>query len=266
MSDYMFMLENHLTAAQARVVAELQTAAADVNLNLFLTGGAVRDMLGGFPIRDLDFTVEGNPSKLVKIVQRAGAELIGTDDLRKAYEVLFTGNVHTEIAMARQERFPKPGARPQVTPATIHEDLGSRDFSVNALALSLNRASRGLLIDPTNGLGDLDRKELRAISNYVLYDSPIRLFRLIRLKVRLDFQVAERTQSQYANAREAGVEKYISPAELRDELRNVAAEPNPGEVLQAWDTENLLTVMSPLLAGPKLNAQGFGKLHKARQL
>jgi tRNA nucleotidyltransferase/poly(A) polymerase len=266
MSDYMFMLENHLTAAQARVVTELQTAAADVNLNLFLTGGAVRDMLGGFPIRDLDFTVEGSPSKLVKIVQRAGAELIGTDDSRKAYEVLFPGNVHTESAMARQERFPKPGARPQVTPTTIHEDLRSRDFSVNALALSLNRASRGLLIDPTNGLGDLERKELRAINNYALYDSPIRLFRLIRLKVRLNFQIAERTQSQYANAREAGVEKYVTPAALLDELRNVASEPNPGEVLQAWDAENLLSVISPLLAGAKLNVHGFAKLHKARQL
>jgi tRNA nucleotidyltransferase (CCA-adding enzyme) len=185
MSDYMFMLENHLTASQARVVTELQTAAGEVNLNLFLTGGAVRDMLGGFPIRDLDFTVEGNPSKLVKtIVHRTGAELVGTDESRKAYEVVFPGAVRTEIAMARKERFPRPGAKPQVSPTTIHEDLRSRDFTVNALALSLNRASRGLLIDPTNGLGDLERKELRAISNYVLYDSPIRLFRLIRLKVR----------------------------------------------------------------------------------
>jgi tRNA nucleotidyltransferase (CCA-adding enzyme) len=122
------------------------------------------------------------------------------------------------------------------------------------------------LIDPTNGLGDLERKELRAISNYALYDSPIRLFRLIRLKVRLRFQIAERTQSQYANAREAGVEKYITPVALLEELRNVAAEPNPGEVLQAWEAEGLLSVMSPLLTGPKLNLPGFAKLHKAKQL
>jgi tRNA nucleotidyltransferase (CCA-adding enzyme) len=267
MSDYMFMLENHLNAAQGRVVAELQKAAAEVNLNLFLTGGAVRDMLGGFPIRDLDFTVEGNPSKLVKTVShRTGAEIVRSDDSRKMYEFAFPGGVRAEVAMARQERFSKPGAKPQVTAATVHEDLRSRDFTVNALALSLNRASRGLLIDPTNGLGDLERKELRAISNYVLYDSPIRLFRLVRLKVRLGFQIAERTQSQYANAREAGVEKYITPAALLEELRNVAAEPNPAEVLQAWEEENLLPVVSPLLAGPKLNLPGFVKLYKAKQL
>jgi tRNA nucleotidyltransferase (CCA-adding enzyme) len=267
MSDYMFMLENHLNAAQARVVAELQTASAEVNLNLFLTGGAVRDMLGGFPIRDLDFTVEGNPAKLVKsVAHRTGAEIVHTEDARKCYELVFPAGVRAEVAMARQERFPKPGAKPHVSPATIHEDLRCRDFTVNALALSLNRASRGLLLDPTNGLGDLERRELRAISNYALYDSPIRLFRLIRLKVRLGFQIAERTQSQYANAREAGVEKLIGSAALLEELRNVAAEPNPGEVLQAWESEGLLAVMSPLLTGAKLNLPGFAKLHKAKQL
>ena len=68
MSDYMFMLENHLTGAQNRVLAAIQKAAADAQINLFLTGGAVRDMFGGFPIRDLDFTVEGNALKLAKTV------------------------------------------------------------------------------------------------------------------------------------------------------------------------------------------------------
>ena len=69
MSDYMFMLESHLSAEQFRVVGEMQElAAAATGLNLFLTGGAMRDMLGGFPVRDLDFTVEGNPAKLVKVM------------------------------------------------------------------------------------------------------------------------------------------------------------------------------------------------------
>src|SRR5688572_25151457 len=98
MSDYMFMLENHLTAAQARVVSELQTAAAAVNLNLFVTGGAIRDMLGGFPIRDLDFTVEGNPSKLVKTVaQNTGADIVEADETRKSYQLVFPGGVRSEV-------------------------------------------------------------------------------------------------------------------------------------------------------------------------
>ena len=66
MSDYMFMLESHLSAEQFRVVGEMQKLAAAAGTNLFLTGGALRDMLGGFPVRDLDFTVETNALKLAK--------------------------------------------------------------------------------------------------------------------------------------------------------------------------------------------------------
>src|SRR5690606_37136713 len=99
----------------------------------------------------------------------------------KNIELLFPGGNTVEIRMARQEKYGKTGTKPQVIPATIHEDLRGRDFTINALALSLNRASRGLLIDPTNGLADLGRRELRAVTNYALYDSPVRLFRLIRL-------------------------------------------------------------------------------------
>src|ERR1700690_2035898 len=144
MSDYIFMLESHLSTEQFRVVGEMQSIAAQAGVNLFLTGGAMRDMLGGFPVRDLDFTVEGNALKLAKVAAaKAKATIAATDDLRKSVELLFPGDVRAGLAMARQERYPKPGGRPQVTPATIHEDLRSRDFTINPIALSLNKASLG---------------------------------------------------------------------------------------------------------------------------
>src|SRR5215831_2380191 len=163
MSDYMFMLESHLNADQNRVVAEVQSAASHLNVNLFLTGGAMRDMLGGFPIRDLDFAVEGNALKVAKSVsEQSGAHIVGIDENRRAAQLIFPGAVHAEIGMSRNEKYSKPGARPQVTPAFIQDDLRRRDFTINAIALSLNRGSRGLLIDPTNGLADLTTKEIRA--------------------------------------------------------------------------------------------------------
>jgi tRNA nucleotidyltransferase/poly(A) polymerase len=267
MSDYMFMLENHLTADQSRVLAEVQTAAAQAGVSLFLTGGAIRDMLGGFPIRDLDFTVEGNALKLARtLAQSAGAEILSTDETRKVIELRFPGGVTAEIGMARQERYAKPGGKAHVTPATIHEDLRRRDFTVNAFGLSLNKASRGLLLDPANGLAELERKELRSVSNYSLYDQPIRLFRLIRFKVRLGFQIAERTQMQYDNARSAEVEKHIAAGELLDEMHQVAAEQNSADMLLAFEQEKLLTLVSPALTGAKVNHAGFSKLQKAKQL
>ena len=267
MSDYMFMLESHLNAEQNRVLAEVQASAAESNLSLFLTGGAMRDMMGGFPIRDLDFSVEGPAIKLAKaIAHKSGAEIVATDENRKTVELQFPGGVSVEIGMARQERYPKPGGRPTVQPATVHEYLRGRDFTVNAIALSLNRASRGLLIDPTNGLADVENKELRAVSNYALYDDPSRMLRMIRLKVRLGYTIAERTQSQYQNVRETGLEEKITPEALANELRKIADEPKAGEILAALEQEKLLHLFSPALQGPKLNAQGFAKLSKAREL
>jgi tRNA nucleotidyltransferase (CCA-adding enzyme) len=267
MSDYMFMLESHLTPDQARAAAQVQAAAAEANVNLFLTGGAMRDMIAGFPIRDLDFTVEGAAVKLGKtLAASAGAEILSIDENRKSIELLFPGEVTVEIAMARTERYSKPGARPVVHPATMHEDLRGRDFTVNAIALSLNRASRGLLIDPTNGLADIEHKELRAVSNHTLYDDPSRMLRLIRLKVRLGYAIAERALSQYQNVREAGLETKISAEALGRELRSIANEPNAGEILRALEEEKLIQLFSPALAGPSLNLPALAKLHKARQL
>jgi tRNA nucleotidyltransferase/poly(A) polymerase len=266
MSDYMFVLESHLSADQSQAVALVRDAAEQANLNIFLTGGAMRDMMGGFAIRDLDFTVEGGTIKFAKaIAQKAAAEILSIDENRKSAELRFPKNVTVSIGMARQERYPKPGGKPQVQPATIHEDLHGRDFTIDAIALSLGKASRGLLLDPSNGLGDLSRKELRTIGNYTLYDDPSRILRMIRLRTRLGFVIDERTLSQYQNVREAKLETKIPAPALEHELRQIASDPLAGEILKALDEEKLLSIFSPALAGPKLNLQGFQKLQKARQ-
>jgi len=267
MSDYMFMLESHLSADQSRVVGEVQAAATQANMNVFLTGGAMRDMLGGFPIVEIDFTVEGNVPKLAQtIAKKTGAKIVSEDDNRKIARLLFPGGVQAAIGMARQEKYSKPGAKPSVKPATIHEDLRGRDFTINSIALSLNPASRGLLLDPNNGVGDLERKELRAVSNYTLYDDPIRLLRMLRFKVRLGFTIGERTKMQYDNAREAKLEEHIPSQDLLEELRHIANEPNCADVVKELAEEKLLPLFSPTLASSKLTFGGLQKLQKARQI
>ncbi len=267
MSDYMFMLESHLTGEQYRVVGQMQAAAATTGLSLYLTGGAMRDVLGGFPVQDLDFTVEGNPAKLVKLMTaKHGGVVVSTDESKKSTQLRFEGGVPVEIAMARSERFPKAGGRPTIEPATIHDDLRCRDFTVNAVALSLNKASLGLLVDPTNGVGDIERKELRAVHNYSFYDDPSRMLRLIRFKVRLGYAIDERTQLQYENAREAEMLTRISAEALGRELRNTAAEPDCHDVLAAFEQEKLIELYSPVLTGAKLNLPVFAKLQKARHM
>lgn len=267
MSDYIYMLENHLSNDQSKVVQVVQAAAAQANLNLFLTGGAMRDMLSGFPIRDLDFVVEGPALKLANAIADTGsAKILSCDENRKSTEFVFSGGVTVQIAMSRQEKTARAGAKPQVSSATIQDHLRGRDFTCNAIALSLNKASRGLLLDPMNGLADIERRELRAINAYGFYDDPARLIRIIRLSVRLGFTIEARTELQMQNARLAEVEKSITPQQFGEELRKIAYEDSPSEILKQLDEAGLLSMFVPPLTGPKLNLAGFAKFEKQARL
>ena len=110
MSDYIYMLESHLSPDQNRVVEDVQTAAGQASVNVFLTGGAMRDMLAGFRIRDLDFAVEGNALKVAKaLCENAGAKTVLEDDNRKSAELVFPSGVTAQIAMSRQEKSARGG-------------------------------------------------------------------------------------------------------------------------------------------------------------
>ncbi len=267
MSDYLFQLESHVTPAQREIVATVERVAAERGQPVFLVGGAMRDMLGGFPITDLDFAVQGDAAKIAGVlISDYDAALLETDKLRQTWEIRCPNGVSAEIGMARSERFPSPGKDPVVEPVSIHEDLLRRDFTMNSIAISLHPASRGLLLDPTNGAGDIERREIRSVDKFGFYDDPVRLLRLVRLKVRLGFDVHPRTQRQYDNAREAGVEAQIAPRALFRELRAISGELNLVETVSALDKAGLLVGFSPALKNQNLHLSGLARLEKARQL
>jgi tRNA nucleotidyltransferase (CCA-adding enzyme) len=267
MSDYLFQLESHLAPELQQVLHSAEKAAAAAGMHLFLTGGALRDTLCGSPVTSLEFTVEGNPAKIIKdVVAATKSKTSESSSTRKATVCTTPGGAVFEIGMAQQATYAKPGSHPKIEPATIHDDLRGRDFTLNAVALSLNPNSRGLLLDPVNGLGDIGHREIRTTNNYTLYDEPARILTMLRLKTRLGFQLAERTQSQYENVRDAKLETKISAKSLYSELRAMADEPDPGALLTLLNEEKLLGLFSPTLAGPKLNLAGLGKLHKLRMM
>src|ERR1051326_7040191 len=195
MSDYIYMLESHLSPDQNRVVEDVQTAAGAVGVNLFLTGGAMRDMIAGFRIRDLDFVVEGNALKVAKsLTDKSHAKALAIDEERKMVELIFPSGVTAQIAMSRQETYTRTGGKPQISTATIQEDLRGREFTCNAITLPMTRAERGVLVDPGNGLADIGRKELRAVTTYGFYDDPSRLLGLVGFRARMGYTGEERTQ------------------------------------------------------------------------
>src|SRR5579872_1176403 len=219
MPDYMFLLESRLSPEQRAVMMRVQELAAAMGFNLYLTGGTVRDLITGASLRDLDFTFEGNPSKMARELEKGGAKILEEDEKLRHIEVLFAGDVEGSISAARDDHYVRPGTRPEIRWSTIMEDLRRRDFSLNAIALSLNPASRGLLLDPTNGLADLENKEVRALSIHSFTNQPARLLRAIRYCARLDFKLESRTEEWFALAIERGLHETIPPEEIGKELR-----------------------------------------------
>jgi tRNA nucleotidyltransferase (CCA-adding enzyme) len=265
MPDYMFLLESRLSPEQRAVMMRVQELSAAMGFNLYLTGGTVRDLITGASLRDLDFTVEGNPSKIARELEKGGAKILLEDDKLRHIEVLFAGDVEGSISAARDDHYVRPGTRPEIRWSTIMEDLRRRDFSLNAIAISLNPASRGLLLDPTNGLSDIERGEVRALTIHSFTNQPVRLLRVLRFSARMGFKPEARTQEWFDLAIERELQKTITPEDAGGELRSVAREERPTVVLKAWEQHDLLEAINPNLAKRHPDYDAIARLMKTRE-
>jgi tRNA nucleotidyltransferase (CCA-adding enzyme) len=265
MADFIYTLEIRLTPDQLRGVTLVQDVSRTAGMNIYLTGGAVRDIISGFSIRDLDFTVQGNPLKLQKELERAGAMLSAADDDTKTLYLILPGNVRAEISAARTERYEKVGKPPVITPATIIEDLRRRDFTINAMALSLNPGSRGLLMDPFNGAADIEAKLIRVLHNYAFVEDPSRLIRATRFAARFHWPLEERTQSRYQSAKENNYIEHITDRSIGQEIEQIAYEDDPLHILRSLEKEDWLKVLNAHWNSAKVDTAGLTQLLKTRQ-
>jgi tRNA nucleotidyltransferase (CCA-adding enzyme) len=265
MADYIYTMELRLTPDQLKGVNLIQEVARAAGLNLYLTGGAIRDIISGFAIRDLDFTIQGNPLKLQKDLEKAGARITAVEEDIRTLFVSLPGNARAEISMARTEQREKTGKPPIVAPATIHEDLRRRDFTVNAMALSLNEGSRGLLLDPFNGVADIEAKLIRILQNYSFLEDPSRLIRATRFSARFHWPLEERTQARYDAAKEGKYIEYILKSSIGHEIAALAHEDDPLFVVKMLEKEGWLEVLHPRWTSAKADAEGMSELMKTRQ-
>lgn len=265
MADYIYTMELRLTPNQQKGVTLVQDVARNAGMNVYLTGGAVRDIISGFPIRDLDFTVQGNPLKLQKEFEGSGAVIGGTEDDLKVLYLTLPGGVRAEISPARTEKYEKTGKPPVIAPATIIEDLRRRDFTVNAMALSLNPGSRGLLLDPFNGAADVEAKLVRVLHNYAFVEDPSRLIRASRFAARFHWLLEERTQARYESAKENNYIEYITNRAIGYEIEQLAYEDDPLNVVRVLEKESWLKVLSPHWTTAKVDTNGLSELMRTRQ-
>src|SRR5246127_1513260 len=262
MPDYIFLLESRLTPEQRAAMLRVQELAAAMGFNVYLTGGTVRDLITGATLRDLDFTVEGNPSRMARELEKGGAKILSEDEKLRQVELLFAGEVEGGISAARDDHYVRPGTRPEIRWSTIMEDLRRRDFSLNAIAISLNPASRGLLLDPTNGLSDIERGEVRALTIHSFTNQPVRLIRVLRFAARMVFKIEQRPQEWFDLAIERELHKAISSEDAGAELRGLAREENPAAILKLWEEHDLLETVHPVLAKKHPDYDAINRLMK----
>jgi tRNA nucleotidyltransferase (CCA-adding enzyme) len=261
MPDYVYLLERRLSPAQRSALSLIRDAARTEGMTSFLTGGAVRDLTSGHPVRDFDVTVQGNALNLKDKLESAGFVFWGSHAPSQTLFLRYPGGVRLEISSARKETFAKP-AHPTYEWASILEDLRRRDFTVNAMAISLNEGSYGLLMDPTNGVADIEMRTLRLVSNYGFLEDPIRLLRAVRLGTRLGWLMDERTKQRFDNAMEEGVFSAISSYQRGYELEEIGHEESPLEMLRTLEQQGWMKHLYPAWTVSKADAQGLGQLHE----
>jgi tRNA nucleotidyltransferase (CCA-adding enzyme) len=265
MPDYMYLLESRLSPEQRAALVRVQELARAQDSNVYLTGGAVRDLISGMPIRDLDFTIEGNPQRIVRELEKGGARILSEDERLRHYEIIFAGDADGSISGARDDVYERPGAKPEYRWSTVMEDLRRRDFSINAIAISLNAASRGLLLDPTNGLADLEKREVRALSIHAFTNQPVRLMRILRYSVRMDFKQESRTQEWFDLAIDRGLHEHLDGRAVGREVMHLGREDNPVGVLKQWESHALIANIHPSLVRRHPDYDGLVRLQRARE-
>lgn len=212
---------------------------------VYLVGGPVRDALLGRPVKDLDFSVEGDAPALA---HRLAADLGGRAVVHPRFgtATVVAGEVRIDLVTARRETYAHPGALPQVIPGDIRDDLARRDFSINALAIPLTGDSSQAL-DHWGGAQDLRLGVVRILHNGSFIDDPTRVFRAIRYEQRLGFRVDEQTLGLLNDALEQGLVAALSPDRLRHEIQRILEEDDPRSALVRCLELGVLRAVHPAL-------------------
>jgi tRNA nucleotidyltransferase (CCA-adding enzyme) len=239
---------------------EALLAVAAKREDVELVGGAVRDLLLGHTPRELDVVVDGEGDSFARAAPLLAGELASQLNLLAGedavvvneHERFITATIkwdsgQIDIATRRVETYAAPGALPEVRPGTVEQDLARRDFTVNAIAISLGGAHRGALRHAPDALEDLATGRLRVLHDASFIDDPTRLLRLARYTARLRFEVEDHTATLAAAAIAARALDTVSGARIGAELRLALGEDDALAALGAMDDLGVLRALHPRL-------------------
>ena len=224
-------------------IREVLHCLKQAQVRSYFVGGAVRDWLLGERTWDLDIVVMDWPPAFVECIRRQMSLHLSEASPFLTYRVVLPSGGHIDLARARKERYPHPGALPEVKPTDqLHEDLGRRDFTINAMAIEIY-PDAGRFHDPFGGRTDLSAGWIRVLHQGSFQDDPTRAFRAIRYAVRFGFRYAPETEQEWDHAR--AVLPEISFERIKNEFKRMTLESQAVGMVQEIHRLQLLESYRP---------------------
>jgi tRNA nucleotidyltransferase (CCA-adding enzyme) len=228
----------------------------------YAMGGFVRDLILKRPVMDIDITVEGDGLTFAAVLaQKTGSRIEAFTRFGTSI-VIISGLGKIDVATARTETYEKPGALPVVEKSEITFDLFRRDFTINAMALSLSPLSFLKLIDPFHGLDDLRKGCIRALHPLSFVDDPTRVFRAVRFEQRFQKKIEPQTQKWLLDSIRRNSMNTVSGERLRNEFHLIFKEPHPERAVRRLAQLGVLLYVHPSLGLSKKMEKNIPKALK----
>ena len=260
--DLSRQIEEYLPRPLLKLVKQISRQGAKLDQKVYLVGGVVRDLLLGYPNFDLDLVVEGDAVKLAQQVTETGqARLLAHKRFGTAK--LKYDDFTLDLATARKETYARPGALPAVTPGTLIDDLIRRDFSINAMAMSLTTDNYGQLIDPYQGKNDLEHRLIRVLHSRSFSDDATRILRGVRYEQRFGFEFEAQTADLLE--RDIPMLDTISGDRIRHELELILKEQRPERAIERLGELGVLARINSSLKGDGWIANKFDRARRLKK-
>ncbi len=249
-------IANALMERLPRDLYDMLKTAGDLadehGFNIFLVGGCVRDILRGEENLDIDIVVEGDGIAFAKELGRKVNAKVKTHHRFGTAQVI-KDSIKIDVATSRTEYYESPAALPKVETSSIKKDLYRRDFTINSLAIKINKMNFGLLIDFFGGQRDLKDKVIRVLHNLSFVEDPTRAFRAVRFSERFGFKLTKHTENLIKTALRMNIFEKLSGTRIYDEIKLAFNEADPIKVIKKLGSYDLLKVIHPKLRfSPKM--------------
>ena len=220
--------------------------AEEFSLPIFLIGGVVRDIIRGMNHFDIDIVIQGNAVDFAYFIKEIYPDICRLKEIHdkfKTAKVVFVVNnkeIELDIASTRKESYPYPGSLPFIEKigCDLYYDVNRRDFSINSMAISLNKQKFGDLIDYLDGYDDIKQKKIRVLHSKSFIDDPTRIIRALKFRVRFGYDLDDTTRKLQNKLLESGMFDNICGKRIKSELKQTF-NLNKSEVMEIFLRENI---------------------------